>query len=104
MFQTARVTVKGLDPAYLGPTRSFKAQAFPAALGAMAAVFVAAILGAATDNRMVSPAWHHLMALAAVGVNLLAAAIEYNAISRNGKLIDRILADLPPGEAESHVV
>ena len=97
------VKVKGLDADYAGPTRSFKAQAFPAALGAMLAVFIAAIFGAAVDNQMASTAWHHLLALGAFGVNLLAAAIEYKAISHNGKLIDRILADLPAMDVESRV-
>ena len=38
------VTVKGLDEGYATPTRSFRAHAMPAALGAMAAVFVTAVL------------------------------------------------------------
>ena len=87
------VAVKRLDEAYVTPTRSFKAQAFPAALGAMLAVFLTAIFGAAVDNHMLAPAWHHGAALGAVAVNLLAAAVEYGAIGRNGRLIDRILAD-----------
>jgi hypothetical protein len=98
------VSVKGLDAAYSAPTRSFKAQAFPAALGAMAVVFLTAIFGAATDNQMVSATWHHLLALTAFAVNLAAAAIEYNAISHNGRLIDQILADVPPGETAPRVV
>lgn len=89
------VTVKRLDANYTAPTRSFKAQAFPAALGAMLAVFVTAIFGAAADNQMASIHWHHVLALGAFGVNLLAAAVEYQAISHNGKLIYRILADIP---------
>jgi hypothetical protein len=90
------VTVKGLDAAYTLPTRSFRAHAMPAAMGAMAAVFVTAVLGAAVDTRVVTSEWHHVMALAAVGVNVAAAAVEYAAISRNGKLIDQILAEIPP--------
>src|SRR5688500_2838385 len=35
------IAVKSLDPALAAPTRSFKAQAFPAALLAMASVFFA---------------------------------------------------------------
>ena len=93
------VTIKKLDVAYVTPTRSFKAHAFPAALGAMLAVFLTAILGAAVDNKMVSAGWHHAFALAAVGVNLLAAVVEYAAISRNGKLIDRLLSEIPPEDA-----
>jgi hypothetical protein len=93
------VTVKRLDAAYVTPTRSFKAQAFPAALAAMLAVFLTAILGAAVDNQMLSPGWHQALALAAVGVNMLSAAVEYAAINRNGKLIDRLLAEIPPQES-----
>jgi hypothetical protein len=87
------VTVKGLPDTYSSPTRSFKAQAFPAALCAMGSVFIAAMFGAATDNQMVSTTWHHLMALGALAVNLGAAVLEYAAIGRNGRLIDRILGE-----------
>ena len=89
------VTVKGLDATYATPTRSFKALAFPAALIAMLAVFVTAIFGAAADTRVLGTIWHHLMALAAIGINLFAAAVEYTAIQRNSRLIDRILAEIP---------
>src|SRR4051794_34433628 len=40
------ITVKHLDTSLAAPTRSFKAQAFPAALLAMASVFAAAVMGA----------------------------------------------------------
>ena len=87
------VEVKRLDAAYTLPTRSFKQQAFPAALGAMVAVFVTAMLGAAVDNRMVSTTWHHFLALGSFGINLGAAVAEHAAIRRNGQLIDRILTE-----------
>ena len=86
------VLVKRLDPALVTPTRSFKAQAFPAALVAMAAVFGAAVLGAARDNYAISPAWHHGAALVAIAVNVAVAAVEYRAIARNGRLVDEVLA------------
>ena len=87
------VTVRHLDPSLVAPTRSFKAQAFPAALLAMASVFLAAVFGAAADNYGARwPAWHHAAAWAAVGVNLLAAMFEFRAIARNGRLIDTVLA------------
>src|SRR3954453_20692263 len=41
------VLVKKLDAKFVATTRSFKMQAFPAALLAMASVFAAAVLGAA---------------------------------------------------------
>ena len=87
------IEVKRLDPGLASPTRSFKAQAFPAALLAMAASFGAAFSGAGADNyRGAWSAAHHGAAVGAVVVNLLVAAVEYRAISRNGRLIDDVLA------------
>jgi hypothetical protein len=85
------IAAKGLDPALANPTRSFKAQAFPAALAAIAMVFVTAVLGAAADNSYVRPIYHHLVALAMIATNVLTAVAEYGAIRSNGLLIDRIL-------------
>jgi hypothetical protein len=85
------IAVKGLDPALASPTRSFKAQAFPAALAAIAMVFVTAVLGAAADNQYVRPLVHHLVALAMIATNVLTAIAEYGAIRGNGLLIDRVL-------------
>lgn len=96
------VEVKHLDLALLTPTRSFKAQAFPAAVAAMAAVFASAVLGAQAD--LYRGAWvpvHHAAALAALLVNGIVAAIEYRSIARNGRLIDEILARIgSPGEEQ----
>jgi integral membrane sensor domain MASE1 len=87
------IEVKRLDPTLALPTRSFKAQAFPAAMLAMAATFVAAVMGAGADNyRGAWSTWHHAGAVAAVVVNVIVAAVEYRAISRNGRLIDEVLA------------
>ena len=87
------IAVKGLDPALAAPTQSFKAQAFPAALAAMAVVFVAAVAGAAADNYHGRwHAWHHNLVLASLLTNAIVAAVEYRAIDRNGRLIDGILA------------
>ena len=86
------IAVKSLDPALASPTRSFKAMAFPAALACMTVVFVAACLGAAHDAYRIDRAWHHLLALTSIAVNLGGAAIEYHAISRNGRLVDEVLA------------
>lgn len=85
------VNVKRLDPELVAPTRSFKAQAFPAALLAMFSVFLAAIFGAVVDNYGIDPIWHHLLALLAIAINIVVAGVEYRAVSRNGKLIDHIL-------------
>jgi hypothetical protein len=88
------VLVKRLDPSLAAPTRSFKMQAFPAALLGMSIVFVTAILGAARDNYGIPRAWHHGFAIASVVVNVLVAFIELRAIRRNGVLIDGILERL----------
>jgi hypothetical protein len=89
------VTVKSLDPALVSPTRSFKAQAFPAAMAAMAVVFATAVCGAAADNYHGRwHAWHHALAVASLAVNLLVALLEYRAIDRNGRLIDGVLATI----------
>lgn len=86
------ISVKGLDAALAAPTRSFKAQAFPAALLAMTATFLAAVAGAGADNFQGGwPRWHHALALAAFAVNAGAAAVEFRAISRNARLIDAVL-------------
>jgi hypothetical protein len=86
------VEVKNLDPTLAHPTRSFRKQAFPAALFAMAIVFATAILGAARDNAMIPRGPHRLLAIAAVVANIAVATIEYRAIARNGRLIDSVLA------------
>jgi hypothetical protein len=86
------IMVKKLDAQLAAPTRSFKRQAFPAALLAMGATFTAAMLGAALDNFMVSRNAHLVGALVALGVNMIVAVIEFRAIDRNARLIDSILA------------
>jgi len=88
------VSVKSLPVEWIAPTKSFKMQAFPAALAAMAMVFLTAILGAAADNYTVSARWHFGAAIAAIVVNAIVAQREYVAISRNGKLIDDLLAHI----------
>jgi hypothetical protein len=86
------IEVKRLDPLLSEPTRSFKAQAFPAALLAMAFTFVAAVCGAGADNFRGSwQTWHHTLAVSCFAVNVLAAAVELRAIVRNGRLIDGVL-------------
>ncbi|HEV2294416.1 MAG TPA: hypothetical protein VGR35_11200 [Tepidisphaeraceae bacterium] len=86
------VTVKHLEPSLAAPTRSFKLQAFPAALLAMLIVFIAAVFGAAHVSYEISPTYHHVLAWIAIAINAIVAVTEYRAIARNGRLIDEILA------------
>jgi hypothetical protein len=88
------IVVKNLDPSLIAPTRSFKVRAFPAALIAMAIVFVAAVAGAATFSYRLRPTTHHVLALLSLATNAICAIVEYRAIARNGRLIDTILADI----------
>jgi hypothetical protein len=94
------IAVKHLDPLLAAPTRSFKAQAFPAALLAMACTFAVAVLGAGADNYHGAwSRWHHAFAIGAFAVNLAAAVVEFGAVSRNGKLIDGVLARIAAAPA-----
>jgi hypothetical protein len=86
------ISVKNLDSSLAAPARSFKAQAYPAALVALLSVFVTAVAGAATASYQIQPALHHWLALSTWAINAVAAVFEYRAIRRNGLLIDRLLA------------
>jgi hypothetical protein len=85
-------TVKGLSDAFVQPTASFKAQAFPAALLAMASAFAAALSGVMVENDGAWPLWHALLSWAALAINGVVAWVEYAAIVRNANLIDQVLA------------
>jgi len=88
------ITVKHLDASLAVPTRSFKAQAYPAALAALLTVFITAFAGAATASYETKPTLHHVLALITWAINAIAAVFEYRAIQRNGRLIDGILSTI----------
>ena len=88
------IEVKHLDPTLASPTRSFKAQAFPAALSAMAVVFLTAVVGVITFSYGIHPVWHHAMAILSVATNFIVIIPEYRAIIKNGRLVDSILAKI----------
>jgi hypothetical protein len=98
------ISVKQLDPGLAEPTRSFKQQAFPAALLAMAVSFIAAVSGAITFSYRIAPLWHHSIAIAAFAINALVAVIEYRAIARNGRLIDEVLARVGTAPEQATIV
>jgi hypothetical protein len=93
------VTVKKLSTTHVDPTRSFKAQAFPAAIIAMFSVFIAAVVGVATFSYHIRPTYHLVCSVAAIVINALVALVEYRAICRNARLIDTILAEINPASA-----
>jgi len=88
------IAVKRLDDSLAAPTRSFKAQAFPAAMLAMLVTFLAAVVGVMVFSYGIRGIWHHLLAQLAIAVNLVMAFGEYGAIRRNGLLIDQILMEI----------
>ena len=98
------VVIKKLPESFITPTRSFKRQAFPAAMVAIAVSLIATFSGAARDNRMISQTMHHTVTACAFAVNILVAAIEYRAISRNGRLIDAILATIGESNEPTEVI
>jgi hypothetical protein len=95
------VLVKNLDPELISPTRSFKAQAFPAAIGAMSIVFITTMFGAAVANYGVNIIWHHLLAMLSLATNVLVAMIEFSAIRRNASLIDQVLGRIAAPEVKA---
>ena len=86
------ILVKNLEASLAAPTRSFKMQAFPAALLAMIVTFAATIFGAARFSHGISARWHEVIAWIAIVTNAAVAVLEYRAIARNASLIDGILA------------
>jgi hypothetical protein len=88
------IDVKRLDQSLAAPTRSFRKQAFPAAILAMSLVFITAVVGVATFSYRIRPIWHHTLSWVSIVVNLLVAVVEYRAIVRNGALIDSILTQI----------
>ena len=65
-------------------------------------MFVTAVTGAATfSGYFRSAIVHHALAIVSLVVNVLVALIEFRAISRNGQLIDGILARIATGEEKS---
>ncbi len=90
------VSVKKLATEHVGPTKSFRAQAFPAALLAMFSVFAAAVIGVITFSYRINPIYHTVTSIAAIAINVIVALVEYRAICRNGALIDGILAEINP--------
>ena len=90
------VSVKNLPVEHITPTKSFKAQAFPAALLAMFSVFAAAVSGVISFSYHTNSHIHLAISIAAIVINVLVALIEYRAICRNGALIDGILERINP--------
>jgi len=90
------ILVKQLEPEVALPTRPLRRGAFAAALSVITLAIATAIVGAAVDNFYLSPAWHHVLAMALLAGNLVAAVVEYRCVRENGAIIDGILARINP--------
>ncbi len=75
-------------------TREFKREAFPPALfGMLSAIATAAAGGAAQTETW--PWWiHAILAVVTLFLNARAFVIEYRAVSNNGQVMDRLLAEV----------
>ena len=79
-----------------------RSPASTAASGRVAGIFsntilITAVSGVATFSYRIRPTTHHVLALISIAVNLGCAMVEYRAIARNGRIIDRILAAIASG-------
>src|SRR5206468_12675311 len=90
------VSVKQAPESSIAPTRSFRAQALPAARLAMCSVCAAAVVGVITFSYRINPRVHLITSIVAIAINAIVALIEYRAITRNGALIDGILEQINP--------
>jgi hypothetical protein len=85
------ITSRKLGPEMLDELNRFFAQkrAYPLAGLAASLLVVTGVLGYGAKGFGISPVWHWLVGLAAVGFNLWALQEEYRALRANQKLVDR---------------
>jgi hypothetical protein len=68
--------------------------AYPLAVLSAASIVAAGVLGHAARGFGISPAWHWLVGLAAVAINLRALLLELAILRANQALVDRVAAEL----------
>jgi len=87
---------RSLGPQFLSELNDFFARrrAYPLAVLAAFAIVAAGVLGNGARGFGISPVWHWLAGLAAVGLNLWALQEEYRILRRNQTLVDRVAAEL----------
>jgi len=75
---------------FIEQTREFKSRVFPVATLAMALTMAAWIVGGGVDTRVL-PVWlHTVLALGALGSNVVAFLREFRYMSRNNILLDEV--------------
>ncbi len=94
----------GLDEKWRRENTSLKMQTLPLMVGSIFLLITAGAFGAAADPASpvgfhgwlgLTPAtWHFTVAILAVGLHLIATIVEYFALSRNGELIQAVMAEV----------
>jgi hypothetical protein len=97
-------TAYGLDEKWRRENTSLKYQTLPLMVGSLFLLIAAGALGAAADPAaaagfqswlgLSSATWHFVVALIALGLHLIATIVEYFALSRNGELIQEVMAEV----------
>jgi hypothetical protein len=90
------MSARSLRPEFLAELNQFFAvrRAYPLAVLAAFSTVAAGVLGNTARGFGISPAWHWLAGLAAVGINLWALQEELRILRRNQELVDRVAAEL----------
>lgn len=85
-----------LGPEFLLELNEFFARrrAYPLAVLSAFSIVAAGVLGNGARGFGISPVWHWLVGLGAVGVNLWALQEEYRILRQNQRLVDRVAAAL----------
>ena len=85
-----------LGPEFLVELNDFfvRRSAYPLAVFSAFAIVAAGVLGNGARGFGISPVWHWLAGLGAVGLNLWALGEEYRILKSNQELVDRVAAEL----------
>jgi hypothetical protein len=90
------MNARDLGPEFLSELNDFFARrrAYPLAVLAAFSIVVAGVLGNTARGFGISPIWHWVAGLVAVGLNLWALQEELRILRANQKLVDRVAAAL----------
>lgn len=97
-------TTYGLGDKWRRENTALKYSALPLMVGSVFLLIGAGAFGAAADPAspvgfqgwlgLTAATWHFLIAILALGLHLIATIVEYFALSRNGELIQEVMAEV----------
>jgi hypothetical protein len=97
-------TTYGLGDKWRKENTALKYSALPLMVGSVFLLITAGAFGAAADPAspvgfqgwlgLSAASWHFLIAILALGLHLIATIVEYFALSRNGELIQEVMAEV----------